>query len=217
MKSLKHKRGFTLVEMLVVVAIIALLATMVIGIASQLDSQGEQKLAKSTMALLTAALEQFHDYGYTYRPPYSNFDFPLDCSGFQVDMLQATLASALGAATVEITNHDGPKCPTYSASEVLYFFLSRVPESRKTLEKIDGSLITNLSDLGAAIEISIDDGPFSPLLRIVDPWGTTLRYDYYNEMEPNPILRQKGRKTFPVIISAGPDGRFNTADDMSNR
>jgi prepilin-type N-terminal cleavage/methylation domain-containing protein len=217
MKSQESKYGMTLVEMLIVMAIIALLATMVIGIASQLDNQSKERIAGSTMAILAAALEEFKDYGYSYRPPYSNFDFPLDCSGFPVDVLEATLSGALGAASVEITNHDTAECLKYSASEVLYFFLNRVPESRKTLDKIGSSLVTNVNDVGARIEISIDGGPFSPLLRFTDPWGTTLRYDYYNEGELDPILREKGKRTFPVIVSAGPDRRFGTTDDISNR
>jgi prepilin-type N-terminal cleavage/methylation domain-containing protein len=217
MGILRYKHSFTLVEMLIVMAIIALLATIVVGIASQLDSQSKQRLAGSTMAILAAALEEFKDYGYNYSSPYSNFDFPLDCSGFPVDVLEATLSSALGAASVKITNHDTAECLNYSGSEVLYFFLSRVPESRKTLDKIDGSLVTNLNDVGARIEISIDGGPFSPLLRLTDPWGTTLRYDYYDEGELDPVLREKGKRTFPMIVSAGPDRKFGTTDDMSSR
>ncbi len=217
MQSLEHKHGLTLVEMLIVMAIIALLATMVIGIAARLDSQGKEKLAKSTMAILAGALDEFQDYEYSYTPPYANFDFPLDCSGFPVDVLELTLLGALGAGSVEITNHDTVECLTYSASEVLYFFLSRVPQSRKTLDKIDSSLVTSLNDVGATIEISIDGKAFSPLLRFIDPWGTTLRYDYYDESEPDPILREKGKRTFPVIVSAGPDRKFGTTDDISNR
>lgn len=217
MESLEPKHGLTLVEMLVVVGIIALLATIVIGVASQIDRQGKERLAESTIAILAGALDEFQDYEYSYMPPYANFDFPLDCSGFPVDVLEQTLLGALGAASVEITNHDTPECLKYSASEALYFFLNRVPESRKALDKIDGSLVTNVNDVGARIQISIDGGPFSPLLRFVDPWGTTLRYDYYNESEPDPILREKGKRTFPVLISAGPDKRFGTADDIGNR
>lgn len=217
MESLKHKHGLTLVEMLIVMAIIALLATMVIGIAAQLDSQGKTKLAESTIAILAGALDEFQDYEYSYAPPYANFDFPLDCSVYPVDVLEQTLSGALGAASVEIANHDTAECLKYSASEVLYFFLSCVPESRKTIDRIDSSLVTSLNDVGATIEISIDGGPFSPLFRFVDPWGVTLRYDYYDETEPDPILREKGKRTFPVIVSAGPDKKFGTADDISNR
>jgi len=215
MKSYKHKYGVTLVEMLIVLAIIALLTSMVIGIAGRISNQSKEQLTRNTFALLNAALEQFRDYEYNYPPPYSDFDFPLDCNDYLFSNppnfdLRTTLMNALGAANVLISGtHD----PVYSGSEVLYFFLSRIPESRKTLDKIDGSLITNLNDERAKIEISID-GRVYPLLRIIDPWGKTLRYDYYDETTLDP----DNKRTFPVITSAGPDRDFETtADNLTNR
>ena len=99
---------------------------------------------------------------------------------------------------------------------MLYFFLSRVPESRKSIDKIDESLITsegyNKQPMRITIGVRID-----PLLRVIDPWGETLRYDYYNRLEPDPVLRLRGKRTFPVITSAGPDKKFGTADDISSR
>ena len=50
------------------------------------------------------------------------------------------------------------------------------------------------------------------LLRIIDPWGETLRYDYYDDYtEPDEA------RNFPVITSAGPDGVFGTDDDIASR
>jgi prepilin-type N-terminal cleavage/methylation domain-containing protein len=233
MRSRRYKAGFTLVEMLIVVAIIAILATMVVGIASRIDTRSKENLAKSTIAILTAALEQFHDYGYNYPSPYSEFEFPLDCNSFSVNELQTTLSSALGGAIVQITNHNealNPKYREYSGCEVLYFFLSRIPECRETLDKIDRSLITNVNDDGGEITILIDGREY-PFFRVVDLWrergattkiGKTLRYDYYNEvpppLDPGKIKKMEDTKrNFPVITSAGPDGKFDTTDDISSR
>ena len=217
MKSYKHKYGVTLVEMLIVLAIIALLTSMVIGIAGRISNQSKEQLTRNTFALLNAALEQFRDYEYNYPPPYSDFDFPLDCN----DLLESNLETALGDA---LGNASGPAVvtilpidavfnhlPEYSQSEALYFFLNRVPESRKTLGKIDSSLITNRDDDGNRMKIAIDIGGVVrvyPLLRVIDPWGETLRYSYYDGV----VLR-----TFPVITSAGPDKNFNTPDDITSR
>jgi len=232
MKSYKHKYGVTLVEMLIVVAIIALLTSMVIGIAGRISNQGKEQLTRNTFALLNAALEQFRDYEYNYpHTNYSGLKFPLDCNDYPVLMLKTTLSEALGDATVQITNHDetlNRKYLEYSGSEVLYFFLSRVPESRKTLDKIDGSLITNLNDDSAKIEISIGGKPYYQLLRIIDPWGETLRYDYYEDWIDYQRIYggtwteyldyiESSRRTFPVITSAGPDRNFNTPDDITSR
>lgn len=223
MKSYENKTGLTLVEMLIVVAIIVILTTMVIGIAGRIDNQSKEQLTKSTIAILTAALRQFHDYEYNYMPPYSEFDFPLDCAFFDDGGLGTTLQDALGASSAVISG--GAPDPTFSFSsgEAMYFFLSRVPECRKTLDKIDESLITNLGYVTnkqpRRITITYPSGSTKeyPLLRIIDPWGETLRYDYYNRLEPDPVLRFRGKRTFPVITSAGPDKQFGTADDISSR
>ncbi len=221
MKSCKYKAGVTLIEMVVVVAIIALLVSMVIRVATRTDNQSRERLTESTIAILTAALEQFGDYGYNYQSSdYTNLDFPLDCnnypfSGLPNPDLETTLGSALGA-TVSIDPLAGSHDPKYSGSEVMYFFLSRVPQSRKTLDKIDSSLITNIGSDGREMSITVGSKVY-PLLRIIDPWGITLRYDYYNEWETNLTLRNEGKRTFPVITSAGPDRRFGTIDDISSR
>jgi hypothetical protein len=87
------------------------------------------------------------------------------------------------------------------------------------LDKIDESLITNLDSNKQPRNISITypSGVLKdyPLSRIIDPWGTTLKYDYYYEVLIPPDPRQK--RTFPVITSAGPDKQFGTADDISSR
>jgi len=227
MKGYKHKIGATLVEILIVVAVIAILVTMVVGIATHIDNQNKEKLTKNTFALLNAALGQFRDYGYNYKVPiialpperdfYRGLDFPLDCNGLPLEPALGTALGATGASIMPLgVLHD----LNYSGSEALYFFLSRVPASRQTLEKIDDSLITNLDSNKQPMQIQIDfpSGPkFFPLLRIIDPWGTTLHYDYYDEWELNPIRRDKGKRNFPEITSAGPDRIFGTGDDITSR
>jgi len=204
MKTCKYKTGFTLVEMLIVVAVIAILISMVIGIASRIENQAKQQLTEGTIAVLNGALEQFSDYGFRYNDAnYSDFHFPLDCNGFSDIELETELGGIISGGA-----HDA----NYSGSEALYFFLSRVPESRETLDKIDKSLITSKDKNKQDMIITIDDVNY-PLMRIIDPWGTTLRYDYYDEITLDP----NSKRNFPVIISAGPDGVFGTDDDITNR
>jgi len=222
MKSYRYKTGVTLVEILIVVAVIAILTTMVVGIATRISNQSKEQLTKNTFALLNAALGQFRDYGYSYKVPnaanpperdfYRGLDFPLDCNGLPQPLLETALGSALGlapgSALIAPPVHD----PSYSGSEALYFFLSRVPASRQTLDKIDDSLITNEGFGKQPMNITIGVKMY-PLLRIIDPWGTTLQYDYYNELIPDP----KMKRNFPVITSAGPDRIFGTGDDITSR
>lgn len=216
MKTCKYKTGFTLVEMVVVIAIVAVLATMVVGIAAHIDSKKDQKRARRTIVLLSTALGQFHDYGFDYKDSdYTAFGFPLDCNDFLADDIKKTLEAALGVGSVVISGaHD----PNYSSNEVMYLLLSMVPASRATLEKIDKKLITNLGFDRQPMEITIgsgEDAKRHPLLRVIDPWDTVLRYDYYDEDAPTPDPDEA--RTFPVITSAGPDKKFGTDDDITNR
>ena len=222
MKSRKYKTAVTLMEMLIVIAVIAILATSVITVTRYVSSRTEVELAKGTIALITAALEQFADYGYRYTDTlsvaYSQFSFPLDCNSLTEadvnDMLNNALKDALNADSVAING--GSHLPEYSGSEILYFFLSQVPTSRETINQLDSSLITNEDEKGNGMFIEITRGSETrkyPLYRIIDTWGRALHYDYYDEDAPDPDKA----KTFPVITSAGPDGKFGTADDISSR
>ena len=226
MKRRQNKTGVTLVEILVVVAIIAILVTMVIGIASRIDTQGKERLTENTIALLTAALGEFRDYGYSYSDPCdADFKFPLDCNGFSQSELEGALKDALGTTTTPAITPVGAHELNYSGSEVMYFFLSRVHESRQTLDKIDRKLVTNLDIDGNPMKITINPGADEkvyPLFRVIDPWGETLRYSYYrNTVEksepPSSEPERDSPRTFPVITSAGPDKEFGSADDIRNR
>jgi len=203
----KTKCGFTLVEMLVVIAIVAVLATLIVGVASRIETREKEKHCRSTLALLTTALAQFHEYGFVYKDSdYTAFKFPLDCNGFDKTRIEDALGEALGdAGSVTISDANAG----YSGNEVMYLLLSMVPSSRATLEKIDRKLIASRD---ATITI---DGRVYPLFRVLDPWDITLRYDYYEESIPPPDPADA--RTFPVITSAGPDKEFGTADDITSR
>jgi len=62
MKTRRYKCGLSLVEMLIVVGLIALLATMVIGVAGRLDTQTKVKSVTSNFALLEGALEEYKEF-----------------------------------------------------------------------------------------------------------------------------------------------------------
>ncbi|MHC4170815.1 MAG: hypothetical protein ACYSWQ_28090, partial [Planctomycetota bacterium] len=82
-------------------------------------------------------------------------------------------------------------------SELLYYELNSVPDSASMLEKINSSFIENkYAAAGSAIGTSPE---------IYDPWKMPLDYRY----APG--------ENFPLVVSAGPDRKFATADDISNR
>lgn len=74
MKSCGYKAGFTLIEMLIVVAVIAILATMVVGLATRIDNQSKERALKSTFTLLDSALQEYYEYWNAFpdpnKPPY---------------------------------------------------------------------------------------------------------------------------------------------------
>jgi type II secretory pathway pseudopilin PulG len=219
MMDLRANRGVTLMEMLVVLGVVMVLSTIAVTLAVRVENQSKENVLARTFTLLGNALEQFYDYEYRYPPPYAEFRFPLDCNGFSVAALQNTLPGMLQATKVEVFNHQHPggrEYDTYSGCEIMYWLLARVPEIRETLGHINPAFVTNKNDEGAAVTISIDQGPPESLLRVVDPWGTTLRYDYY-EVRPTDLAPLgETKRTFPVLISAGPDRVFGTGDDISS-
>lgn len=233
MKTRAFKTGFTLIEMVLVVAIIAILVSMIVGVTRRFDNQGKERLCRGTITLLSVALGQFRDFGYEYKnTDYTGLVFPLDCNSYYAVNLETTLRDALYPGTTIIITPEPAHDPNFSGSEVLYFCLSKIPDCRATLDKIDKSLLTNKgNDKVTDIFITITSGATItnlPFTRIIDPWGTTLRYDYYPEYAAYMavtaggtwanyiIYRDSAKRTFPVITSAGPDKNFDTADDISN-
>jgi prepilin-type N-terminal cleavage/methylation domain-containing protein len=232
----KNRAGFTLLEVIVVVAVIVVLTSIVVSVATRIDSQSKERLTENTFGLLNAALEQYKDFGYqlkdnpaSYTTAESDFflglQFPIDCNGFTAAQVQTTLGRVLKAPSgVEITPL-AAHLDEYSGSEVLYFFLSKVPANKEILSRIGKKLITNVGLGGQEMNIEINgNGIKYPLYRFVDAWGTTLRYDYYyDEVTVYPLSdaqvanMKNSKRSFPLIISAGPDKVFDTADDIVNK
>jgi len=217
MKNYKHKTGVTLVEILIVIVIIAILAALVIAAAARINTRAKERLTESTIALLNAALEEFHDYEYNFQGIYAGLKFPLDCNGFSENDLENELGVALGSTvSINAVDHNN----MYSGCEALYFLLNMVPECRETLNKINRSLMSNKGENGQDITVTVN-GETSPLYRIIDPWGITLRYSYYRntirETLPSAEPEQGSPRAFPIITSTGPDKEFGTADDITGR
>lgn len=52
----------SLIEILVVVVILAMLTTMVIGVASRVDTQAKEKSVESMFTMLDSALQEYHEF-----------------------------------------------------------------------------------------------------------------------------------------------------------
>jgi len=226
--------GLTLVDMLIAVAIVAVLAGIVLTTLTRIDSKAKEQLCEATLETLNTALRQFRDYGYQHRINatgdelefYQGLKFPPDCDGndFTEVKVEDEITKLLDLSPRANITTDNKHDPNESGSACLYFFLSQVPECRETLSNIDKTMLK--SDHKADEDyLKITIGPAAdnriyPWLRVVDPWGTPLRYDYYiNEQESSLtwVQRRDAIRSFPLITSAGPDRKFDTNDDITNR
>ena len=219
MKFSRLKSGFTLIEMIVVVGVIIILAAVILTTATRAGNKAKEQLTKNTLEILNAALDEFSQYGYQYkgeynlsfnqnqREFYSELKFPLDCNGFDVSGIENELDEAMDAS-IDIDIDSPGHLIEDSGSAVMYFLLSRIPQAKKILSEIDGSLIKQRGSVTV-------NGRVYPWTSVVDAWGTPVRYDLYYEAG-NFQDRMETRRSFPLIISAGADKEFGTGDDVSN-
>jgi len=209
MKLNTSQPGVTIIELLVAISIIAILAAGLFTVGKHVNTQAKEKLAKCTIETLVAALEEFHEYGY------NSYSFPPDCNGFTKQELAAELKKFVGTSGTPAISGQFDADKTYAGSSALYFCLNRIPPSKKVLDSIDTSLLSNKDINNGDLKITIGAQTY-PLIRIVDPWGRALHYDYYDETELNLKKREKTERNFPLIISAGPDKKLGTKDDITS-
>ena len=192
MRYCARRKGFSLVELLTVIAIVAILAAIVLGVGKRLAGQAQEKLARSTIGILVSALEQYYNY-------HGAFPFEAGIGYSEADFENDAVKTALGE-TITVTS--GIPAPESWSSSALYYFLGRTPVSRQIIETLTDVMISNKDANGADLLIEIPTGdPPVDLIRFVDPWGNSLRYTYFSG------------NNFPVITSAGPDGDFLTSED----
>lgn len=116
-------RGVTLIEMLIVVGVIAILASMIIAVASRVDNQGKERNLQATFLQLENALQEYYD---------NKGSFP--------DLFI-------------IRDRQTPYYDAYSDIAIIYDQLYSLPDSRKMLEKINTSFIKNNINMNNALEV----------------------------------------------------------------
>jgi prepilin-type N-terminal cleavage/methylation domain-containing protein len=196
MKRKQNKTGLTLVEILVAIAIIAILAAGLYSVSNYIEKQAKAKLTESTIETLSAAIEQYHDF-------YGKFPFLADKNygepNLQTDV-NGVVVNKTGNPLSAPDYND-----IYASSEALYYFLNKFPDGREIVGSINRSLLTNKDYKNTEYFIRIGTVDY-PLIHIIDVWQHPLRYTY------------KDGDNFPLIISAGPDKDFNTpADNISSK
>jgi type II secretory pathway pseudopilin PulG len=189
----KKTNGTTLIEILVAIAIIMTLTVGLYVAGSYAQKQAKIKHTESTLQIISAALEQYHDF-------YGKFPF-VAAATYNITNLQADVGNKTVWAYYVKGAYMGPAGShkdEYSSIEALYYFLNLAPDAKKIISTLNPSFLTNKSEnkieeFRISAVIAVDE---VPLVRIVDSWGTAFRYTY----APG--------DNFPVITSAGPDKDF---------
>ena len=224
MKARKRQAGFTLIEILVVVAIIVLLTTGMVKVAQTVRTRAQERVTKGTISMLVSALAEyknFHDRG-------SGFEFPIEPDDFPFSFLIVAIDGYLLVDDSNPGQHDGggfsdmwkdwgeleqeagqrpARRLALATIEFLYCVMEDVPGCKAILEKLPVDVAVNDDNDSVMIR-----GQAKPLLEVNDAWGHPLWYTVRGVRNLDAELPQPGN--FPAIASAGPDGLFNTADDI---
>ena len=200
--------GFSLMELLVVMAIIAILTAAMVKVADYVRTEAQGKNTKATMQLLVSALQTYEGF----RAGRGDAEvFPLEPLGRSFGEVEAALAasgsdpgthddsgSLIWDDWSDLSIDQQNKRLTARASiEVLYWYLEDLPVSRAVLAKLSGTATAN--DDGDSVTV---EDVTKPLIEVNDAWGRPIRYE------------RQGAGNFPALRSAGPDGLFDNSDDI---
>ncbi|MCK5269170.1 MAG: type II secretion system protein [Sedimentisphaerales bacterium] len=228
MEARKQQAGFTLIEILVVIAIIVLLTTGMVKVAQTVRTNTQIKVTKGTISLLVSALgeyKNFHDRG-------SGFEFPIEPDVYDFftndsPPNEGLIDALLRYVPVDTGNSQGGEHNVFAwkdmdlltaeqeegrrlalaTIEFLYCVMEDVPGCKAILEKLPVDVAVNDDNDSIVIR-----GQAKTLLEVNDAWGHPLWYTVRGERSLTAEPPQPGN--FPAIASAGPDGLFNTADDI---
>ena len=194
--------GFTLVELLVVVAIVLIIVSGIVTVGGTVRTQGKIRNTESTIRLLESALTDYHNYKKSGFPGSCGEDFSFATleiiTGYGGNPVNHALGSPNwdGWGSLGVVDQNR-LLAARSSIEILYFMLDTVPDCQKYLSRIAEDFKTN--EDGDFLDVNNDA---VPLIEVNDAWQRPLRY------------KTISGEDFPELISAGPDGRFNTVDDI---
>ncbi len=201
-----RQSGFSLIEVLTAVAIIAILAGALLGLGKHLRIQAEENLTLGTMGILESALDQYYDVYQVF--PFVTKDSDLGTElgideFFDQDDFEAVLSDTLNK-NVTIQMIDSAPSPDEWSNAGMVYFLRNYAKSRRILDTISASLITSTDDKGKPAMFRLAPASLNietELLRIRDAWGHAIVYRY------------DSGDAYPLLVSPGPDGNILTEGD----
>ena len=186
MHTTVRARGFTLLEMLVVIGIIALLASLVLAVSGSVIRASEERSTRNSLELLNAATEEYErtmDRRLTYQSA-ANLGFPIDplpsaTNGLRYDVLSNTTTPPVGSGQTTWTTlaqpYSGlsaPGLPHYSfnpfrRTTALIWALTQSPSSAAIMQKIPDSVFRGIRPSGTGIVPTA-------VRHVVDAWDTPI-------------------------------------------
>ena len=168
----KHKPGFTLIEVMVVVTVILIMAGVIWKMGRGLDTQGKVQQQKEAFAILDSALQAYYEV---------KGEFPVMVKDDDDDLEELVLAQA--------------------RTESMWHQLISVPESRFVAERLSPSLLKTLYLSDDEIKQSEDtDVLFVAWPEVYDVWGRPVDYQWQVDTA-FPILKSMGPNPDPNVVS----------------
>ena len=180
----KRQQGFTLVELLMVIAVILILAGITFGISRGVQNAQARAKAKAELATISLALETYKskngDYPWISVPNVANDSSVINAS----HVLLKTLVGWQSVEGTQVGSNDSNGVEFTKGDNIL------------DVSKLSLSLDWPNSDL---------EEPPSPTTYFLDPWGNPYVYLYKNPSNSN-----EWDRFGYVIFSRGADGRASS-------
>jgi len=216
----KSKTGFTLVELLVVIIIVALLSALTLGALRTGGIRAKEDSARSFIVHISDSLlelfEELDDQGMTSSKTVSavnahdgalSYDIRWQLPVSRLDAFQRRLGNLASKSIQQCGDSLPPFGSTYNSygqnigaanesAECLYMIMTQTGYFADFLETLH--------------ETQVADTDGNGLNEFVDTWGTAIRFEFSPATPNNSFTFQN----LPVIRSAGVDLEFGTDDDI---